>query len=208
MLETRSKRAPKRRRGAWRADARARWGYREGDRVLLYAGNLDPYQGWEDLLFAIAQLDHRTFHLLAATESAPGPLWSLARTLGFADRLRVVPLRDEEHRRQAHAACDLAVIPRRTPGGLPIKMLDALARGCPTVAVRRATAGLPLRDAAWLADDDSPRALARAIQLALSSSDERMTRAKNGRDFIIREHSDRAFSSAIRSATSDDAHGT
>jgi glycosyltransferase involved in cell wall biosynthesis len=185
-----------------RATARRRWGYRPEDRVLLYAGNLDAYQGWEDLAFATAQLDHRSFHLLMATESPPGRLWSLARTLGFADRLRLVPLRNELHRRRAHAACDLAIIPRRTPGGLPIKLLDALARGCPTVAMRRATAGLDLRRITWLADDDSPRALARAIQLALASSDERRARAARGRAFIIREHSDDAFLAAVRRATS------
>lgn len=188
-----------------RPEAREAWGFHSEEIVLLYAGNLDAYQGWEDLLFALARLDTHRFQLLVATESAPEPLWSLARTLGFADRVRVAPIQTEEHRRRAHAACDLAIIPRRTPGGIPVKMLDALSRSTPTVAVRRATAGLPLQDIAWLADDDSPRALAQVIQLALDHEDPRRDRAELGRAYMLREHCDDAYFRAIYEATSDES---
>ena len=110
-------------------------------------------------------------------------------------------MKAENDRVRAHAACDLALIPRRTAGGLPIKLLESLARARPTVAVRRATAGLAINNIAWLADDDSPRALARAIQDALEGRHERESRAQEGRSFIQTEHSEDSYIQAMHRAT-------
>ena len=181
--------------------ARSTWSYRPSDPVLLYAGNLDAYQGWEDIMLAMAHLSNPQLQLLVATESNPGPLWTLGRQLGLADRVQVCSVRRESDRVRAHAACDLALIPRRTAGGLPIKLLDAMSRARPIVAVRRATAGLPIGDAVWLADDDSPRSLARTIQIAIEEKEERTRRAHLGRSYMESEHSDAAFADAILRAT-------
>ncbi|MCU0676605.1 MAG: glycosyltransferase, partial [Myxococcota bacterium] len=96
-------------------------------KVVLYAGNLDGYQGWEEAAEA-ARRASATF--LVATESDPTPLERFPHV-----RIR---LADERDRRRAYAACDLAIVPRRAPGGLPIKLLDALARDVPVVAGPRA----------------------------------------------------------------------
>ncbi len=123
--------------------------------VLLYAGNLDGYQGLDVLLEA-----SRGLTLLVATESDPAPLRGHGHVV-------VWPLATEADRRRAHAACDLVVVPRRAPGGLPIKLLDALARDVPVVVQRRALAGLKPRGVLVAADDDS-RALRVAIDEALA----------------------------------------
>lgn len=120
--------------------------------VLLYAGNLDGYQGL-DVLFEAT----RQHTLIVATESE-GEL--------PAHAIRW-PLRDEVDRRRAHAAADLVVVPRRSPGGLPIKLLDALARDVPVVAQARALAGLRPRGVLAARDDD-PLALRQAIERALA----------------------------------------
>lgn len=104
--------------------------------VALYAGNLDGYQGWENVVRACAP----DVTLLVATASHPAPLHREARNTGTC--LAVTDLRTEAQRVRAHAAADLALVPRRAQGGLPVKLLDALARGVPVAAEARALAGL------------------------------------------------------------------
>ncbi len=147
------------------ATARALLGLPLHARVALYAGNLDAYQGIELLLSAIARA-HAPWHLLVATASAPEPLRALARSHGLAERVVFAPLGSEHDRAAAHAAADVALVPRLAKGGLPIKLLEALARGVPVVANHRALAGLPLEDVASVliaVADDSPESLARGL---------------------------------------------
>jgi len=127
-------------------------------KVVLYAGNLDGYQGWEEAAEA-ARRARATF--LVATESDPTPLAPFPH--------RRVGVAHEAARRRAYAACDLAIVPRRAPGGLPIKLLDALARDVPVVARPRALAGLDPRGVER-ADTDGAPALAAAIARALARS--------------------------------------
>lgn len=139
-----------------RVAARRSLGLSVDSKVVLYAGNLDGYQGWEEAAEA-ARRAHATF--LVATESDPAPL-------GVFPHLRV-GLADERDRRRAYAACDLAIVPRRSPGGLPIKLLDALARDVPVVAGPRALAGLDPRGVERADTDEAP-ALAAAIARAIA----------------------------------------
>ncbi len=139
-----------------RSVARAALGLSSDAPVVLYAGNLDGYQGWEEAAKA-AQSVGATF--LVATESDAGPLAPFPH--------RRVGLADEPDRRRAYAACDLAIVPRRSPGGLPIKLLDALARDVPVVAGPRALAGLAPRGVER-AERDEAAELATAVSRALS----------------------------------------
>jgi len=148
-----------------RSAARTRLGLPMDAPVALYAGNLDAYQGIELLLAAIARAP-ASWHLLVATASAPEPLRALAHAHGVAARVVLAPLATEHNRAAAHAAADVALVPRLASGGLPIKLLEALARGVPVVATRRALAGLALADhveMVTVAEDDSPEALARGM---------------------------------------------
>lgn len=182
-----------------RAAHRRALGYGPSDEVLLYAGNLDRYQGWECVLDAARLLgaERRRLRLLFATESDPGPLRSYARSTGVEGRLRVVGLDGERARRRAHAAADVAVVPRRAAGGLPIKLLEALARGVPTVASPLAAAGLGLDGAALVAPRSETEALAGLIGKVLS--DERLARAlsRRGPAYVSSRHSGERFVDAL-----------
>ncbi|HJL02244.1 MAG TPA: glycosyltransferase [Polyangiaceae bacterium LLY-WYZ-15_(1-7)] len=133
-------------------------GPRSARPAVLYAGNLDGYQGWEDAAEATRRAGLR---FLVATASDPAPLARFPHA-------EVRPLATEADRRGAHAEADLVVVPRRAPGGLPIKLLDALARDVPVVATRRALAGLDPAGVRVAADDD-PAALARSLREALAA---------------------------------------
>ncbi|MBW2461939.1 MAG: glycosyltransferase [Deltaproteobacteria bacterium] len=170
-------------------------GLHTDDEVILYAGNLDRYQGVEVALGAAARVAgvRPRAKLVVATASD-------TEALDLNAMVITAPLpENEEGRRRLYAAADVAVIPRRAPGGLPIKLLDALARGLPVAAPHRAAAGLPLGDSALLVADDDARALAAAISLALSSPRAAKDVAERGRQFIAREHSPARFLTALDS---------
>ena len=147
-----------------RSAARDALGLPDNAHICLYAGNLDPYQGWEHLIEALALLRHRdpTAQLLVATESDPAPVRQHAQRRGVVDAIHVRGIDGERARELAHAAADLGWVPRRTEGGLPVKMLDAFARELPVVAMERATAALPLQHACVTVPNDDAHALAGA----------------------------------------------
>lgn len=149
-----------------RTAARTRLGLPLGAPVALYAGNLDAYQGIELLLGALERAP-APWHLLVATASAPEPLRALSEAHGVLSRVVFAPLGTEHDRAVAHAAADVALVPRLASGGLPIKLLEALVRGVPVVANQRALAGLPLSPGAPMVTvvaDDSPAALAAGME--------------------------------------------
>jgi glycosyltransferase involved in cell wall biosynthesis len=142
--------------------ARQELGIREDAYLALYAGNLDAYQGVEWLLEALGRLP-ATYELLVATASDATPLHQGLAERGLRERVHVMSLADEAERARVHAAADVALVPRRAPGGLPIKLLDALARGLPVVANERALAGLEFGSEVQVVPDDDAPAFAHAL---------------------------------------------
>ncbi len=183
-----------------RAKARTRFGIAPTAPILLYAGNLDAYQGVDVLARAFAVLRERRpdARLLIATASEPGPLEQALWSLGCANSVTFAPLTDEPDRRVAHAAADAVCVPRKIEGGLPIKLLDALARGVPTVVTRRATAGLPLEGAALVAADDDPEALAAAALIAVGAREASADLGRRGVDYVREHHGPDRYVEAMR----------
>jgi glycosyltransferase involved in cell wall biosynthesis len=142
-----------------RADARARLGVRSSERMALYVGNLDAYQGLREVLAALTR-QGLGIVLCVATASRD----SLPPSV-----LRIALDGSEAQRRTLHAACDVALVPREAEGGLPVKLLDALARGVRVVASPRALGGLEAP--VLVAADSSAEAFARAVAAALASDD-------------------------------------
>ena len=187
---------------AERKAARTRLGLPPDARVALYAGNLDRYQGWETIASAIASLApaQPALRWLVGTQSDPTRLMQEARRAGIAARVDVRPLIGEAARRALHAAADIAVISRKTPGGLPIKLLDAMARGLPCAVTPRAVAGLTLDSAVELAVDDGPGALAASLARLIAADDaQRDALGRRGRDYVAAHHGVQTFLNALRS---------
>jgi glycosyltransferase involved in cell wall biosynthesis len=185
-----------------RAESRHSLGLAPDSQVLLYAGNLDRYQGIELLLAAVSMLKatHERLVCLFATESDARELRAQAAALGLSGRLFVTRLAGAAARRLAHAAADVAVVPRLCPGGLPIKLLDALARGVPCATLPRACAGLPLDASVELAENDEPAALARAIDTLLRSPERRAELASAGPRYIAEQHAAPHFFAGLDAA--------
>jgi glycosyltransferase involved in cell wall biosynthesis len=183
-----------------RNEARLALGIAPDAQLCLYAGNLDPYQGWEELVQAISLLrrGHRNARMLVATASNPTPARQHATRLGVADAVTFAGLGSERARMLAHAASDIAWVPRRTAGGLPIKMLDAFGRDLPVVAMRRATAGLPLRGVCRIVADDDAQALATAARDLFEDERARRALCDRARRYLSVHHSAQWFSTALR----------
>lgn len=183
-----------------RAESRLALGIGQAARVALYAGNLDAYQGVALIPRALAVLrsSGMPVQLLLATQSD-------SAVFARSCRLQQVPLQqvelgDESIRRRVHAAADVAIVPRIAPGGLPIKLIDALARGVPCAVMPRACAGLALDGVVERAEGDSAPELARAIYRLLAAPERRASLAAAGRGYVAREHSVERYLSAIGEA--------
>lgn len=187
-----------------RTKARARFGFGPLDPVLLYAGNLDGYQGVELLARAFATVRSRRpdARLLVATASAHEPVEKALWSLGAADRATFAPLADEPDRRAVHAAADVACVTRAVEGGLPIKLLDALSRGVPSIATRRATSGLPLDGAAVVVPDDDAEALAAAALIAVAARESAPERGRRGVEYVRRAHAPSEYLAVMERALS------
>lgn len=169
--------------------ARVALGVGDAHDVVLYAGNLDHYQGLDTAVTALGSLAHRRGALrwLVASESSPDALLAIASRAGIASRITLAPLRTDDDRRRAHAAADVAVVPRRLEAGVSIKILEALAHGLPTIAVRTATGGFPFEEACALVDDDA-KALAHAIDDVLREPFRRAALSAAGPAYLAKHH--------------------
>lgn len=185
-------------RPAERAEARLAMGLAADALVALYAGNLDAYQDAERILAALRLVGiegRRRITLLLATRSDSSHFLRHAVQLGVA--FRTCQLGGESVRRMLHAAADFAIVPRGIPGGLPIKLLDALARGLPCAVMPHATAGLSIADAVLCAKAHTTSALAAAITTLATQPGLRRELARRGRRYVANEHNDERFCRAL-----------
>ncbi|NLY94264.1 MAG: glycosyltransferase family 4 protein [Myxococcales bacterium] len=171
------------------SSARAQLGLRGGAFVVLYTGNLDGYQSWEIALEVVSRLRDAALdaHLLVATDSDPAALFARAKTIGL-EAISIAPLLTERDREVAHAAADVAIVPRKSPGGVPIKLLDALARGVPVITTEAGAAGLALEGVVGFGE--TPEALALE---ALEARKDRDERARRGVEYLRAHHGKEAF---------------
>jgi len=193
-----------------RNEARATLGLSTDAHICLYAGNLDRYQGWEALIEAllVLQRTHPAAALLVATESDRAPAQHLAHRLGVSNSLHFCRIDGEQARQLAHAASDLTWVPRRTEGGLPIKMLDAFARKLPAVAMERATAALPVKEACVAVPNDDPCALANAASQLIEDDRAAAAVVLEARRYLATHHSAEVYEAAMRELLGEPASGS
>ena len=165
--------------------------------AVAYAGNLDRYQGWEALVDAAARLRPRP-RLLIATASDPAPVRARVERLKLDTVF--VPLATEPERQRLYAACDVAVVPRATPGGLPVKLLDAMSRGVAVIAQRRAVGGVDT-DGGCLVVNNSTEALCDALRSLRDDRDLASRLRVRGRAYVRHHHAQRGFTDALMQAS-------
>lgn len=185
-----------------KVDARRHYDIPVDARVVAYVGNLDRYQGVSGLIDAMTRIATHdpSLRVLIATASDSVALVANLRGSVLDGRVHFVALADESTRSRVHAAADVIAVPRAVEGGVPIKLLDALARDRPVVTVERATAGLNLYDVCTVCRDDDPGDLAETTSALLHALPDRR---ESARAYLKREHSDDVFLAAFDALCAD-----
>jgi glycosyltransferase involved in cell wall biosynthesis len=109
----------------------------DGERtVALYAGNLDDYQSLPLMFRAFVRVREQLpeARLVLVSRSDPAPYRILASELGLADAVNFVDHTRFELARNVFTRCRVALLPRISWCGFPIKLLNYMAAGLPVVA--------------------------------------------------------------------------
>ncbi len=114
----------------------------EGDRTLLFLGDVSAAKGVLDLIRAVSRIAGRfpQLKLVCAGRGAIDEARDLARRLGVADRLLCPGWLDPERKRAALAAASAFILPSYAEG-MPIALLEAMSFGLPVIASR--VGGIP-----------------------------------------------------------------
>jgi 1,2-diacylglycerol 3-alpha-glucosyltransferase len=145
-------------------DVRRRWGFGPGP-LVLYSGNLDPYQDLPFLHLAFQEVRQAQADavLVLATHQGIGVRQerALQRTLGRGEALVAAASWPEMW--DLLVAADVAVAPRQVCWGFPIKVLNYMAAGRPIVAAAGSAQGLQHLRTAWVAPNSDVGAFAQGI---------------------------------------------
>jgi len=151
----------------------ARFGLEPG-RFVFYSGNLDAYQDLADLAEAARRL--APLPVVVATHAALG---------GAPTPLRVLRLASTEADRALTFGAAVAVLPRRIPGGFPIKLLNYMEAGRAIVAHASVADALEHDHSAWLLAPGATSADLAAAIGALASNPARAARLGRGARAVL-----------------------
>lgn len=172
------------------AKVRARHGIAPDDPVVMYTGALERFQRLDLLLRAMPQVSSRhpraTFMLV---NNIPNPdareeLLSLARENGTADRLHIVESVPFRELADYLAAADVAVVPRPTCPGFPIKLLNYMAAGKAIVSYEGSAKSICHGYDGYVAKNESIEDLAAGISLLLADPELRTTLGRRARESL------------------------
>lgn len=163
--------------------ARQRWSL-DGRPWVVYAGNTDAYQDLPDLYDAMARVPEAGLLLVTGADPAPEEAALDARGVG-PERRRVVHSRAFADTLDALAAASVAALPRRQCAGFPIKLLNQLGVGVPTVAARGSAQ--PIAGVVTVPDGD-PSAMAAALSRLIGDPDARRSLGEAGRAAIAADY--------------------
>lgn len=142
---------------------------------VVYAGNPDRYQDLDVLVAAMRRLPGAGLLLVSA-----GSLDAFAGC--GLPRLRCVRTSDFAEVRSLLAAATVAALPRAVCSGFPVKLLNYLGMGLPTVAAGDSAAPLPGVTAVPGRDPD---ALANALASLLSCPERRLREGRAARAHVL-----------------------
>jgi glycosyltransferase involved in cell wall biosynthesis len=171
-----------------------------GEKIVLYAGNFEPYQGIPLLIEAFTRIKS-TAVLLVVGGSKPehDEMREKAKGLGLGKRLVFVEKVPPQQVLLYIALCDVLISPRVSGTNTPLKIYSFLKSGKPLVATRLWTHTQILDDRLAVLTAPEPQALADGISFALDSEEARV-RAREARLLAEREYVYPKYLEKIREA--------
>jgi glycosyltransferase involved in cell wall biosynthesis len=160
-----------------REDARSRLGLSDADVLLLFTGHVDPRKGLHHLIEALASIPRTDVRLcVVGGASAPNETYAArlrerVSELGLADRVDFVGYRSDVRDPFLWAA-DVFVLPSEREG-MPNAVLEAMSCGLPCILPDPAGGAEVIGpEFGVIPVDNSPEALAAAIEAMLQRQDE------------------------------------
>lgn len=160
-------------------------------RRAIFTGNLDGYQNLELLLDAWRLVERRdtSSELVLVTHVQRGAAARRLRRTKWGERVRVQIAGSLDEVAQEMGAAMVGVSPRASWSGFPIKTLNYMASGTPTVALAASAKGVRAGETGWVVAQETPEALAAVLVEALSSPRECARRGRAALQHLRERHS-------------------
>jgi glycosyltransferase involved in cell wall biosynthesis len=168
--------------------------------VVLYSGNLEPYQGVPLLLEAMAGVPGARLLVVGGEPEERARLETRARELGILDRCRFAGKRPPEQLPAFLALSAVVVSPRIAGENTPFKLYTYLAAGRPLVATRIPTHTQLLDDALATLVEPTSEGIASGIAAVLRDPAAAAARARRGVELIEREYSSARYAEKVAAA--------
>jgi glycosyltransferase involved in cell wall biosynthesis len=182
-------------------------GLPDGKKIVVFLGLLKPYQGVDSLLDAIRiltnDLGYNGAHFFIMGFPDEDKYLEKAKALGIASYTTFPGKIDYKQRKHYYALGSLAVAPKLSPTEGDGKIYDYLAMGLPIVAYDRPASKEILGDLAFYAELGNAKALACALQEALTNEVLAAERGRKGREMAVEKFSWLAVGRRLISAYED-----
>ena len=145
-----------------------------GEKIILYAGNFEPYQGIPLLIEAMARVKGRAVLLIVGGSKAEHEKTDeQVRAVGAGGRVRYIEKVPPQDVPRYIAAADVLVSPRISGTNTPLKIYSFLKSGKPFVATKLYTHTQVLTEETAILAEPTPRGLADGLDFALSAEEAR-----------------------------------
>ncbi len=178
-----------------------------GEKIVLYSGNFEPYQGVPLLVEAFGKMKERAILLIVGGSAADhASVKKRAAELGFADRFVLVE-KVPPQRVPLYIKCsDVLVSPRASGTNTPLKIYAYLKAGKPVVATNLWTNTQVLTEDIAVLSPPEPEKFGAALDFAVSS-EEAKRRARAGAELAAREYTYTHYREKITEAITKAAAG-
>jgi glycosyltransferase involved in cell wall biosynthesis len=168
-----------------------------GDPIILYVGNLAPYQGVDLLLAgfarALPEVPNARLVIMTGSQDRVPHYQSLAERLGVAGNVHFAGPRPVEALGACLRQATVQVSPRLHGDNTPMKIFSCLDSGRPLLATRLLTHTQVLDDSVALLVEPEPGAMGKGLALLLQDAELRERLAANARRLAQREFTPEAF---------------
>ena len=170
--------------------------------MLLYVGNLEPYQGIELLLRAVAHLATQDSDVelvvIGGIDADIDRYLEFARKHDIAGRVHFLGTRPVNRIGDYLRQADVLVSPRTQGTNTPMKIYSYLHSGTPVVATDLPTHTQVLNPSIAVLAKPAPAALAAAIRELIAEPERRQRLGDQARRYAEREHSVEGFKQKVR----------